>query len=141
LIKVSVVASRLDTMATRDMIEALIAGEGDPQRPGRSGAGPMKAKRHKDEKSATESENRQDRTGGCGFSALVTCVAHHDQRRSELSHRDHKGFVSRIAALFSETRWGVPPVEPAHMVVTAETTVDRTIGLLPVQGPVRYSTR
>jgi transposase len=33
LIKVSVVASRLDTMATRDMIEALIAGEGDPQRP------------------------------------------------------------------------------------------------------------
>jgi transposase len=33
LIKVSVVAPRLDTMSTRDMIEALIAGEGDPQRP------------------------------------------------------------------------------------------------------------
>ncbi len=32
LIKVSVVASRLDTMSTRDMIEALIAGERDPRR-------------------------------------------------------------------------------------------------------------
>src|SRR5215510_12929331 len=31
LIKVSAVASRLDTLSVRDMVEALIAGERDPQ--------------------------------------------------------------------------------------------------------------
>ena len=45
LIKVSVVASRLDTMSTRDMIEALIAGERDPRRLAELARGKMKAKR------------------------------------------------------------------------------------------------
>ena len=45
LIKVSVVASRLDTMSTRDMIEALIAGERDPRRLAELARGRMKAKR------------------------------------------------------------------------------------------------
>lgn len=45
LIKVSVVASRLDTMSTRDMIEALIAGERDPWRLAELARGKMKAKR------------------------------------------------------------------------------------------------
>ena len=45
LIKVSVVASRLDTMSTRDMIEALIAGERDPRRLAELARGQMKAKR------------------------------------------------------------------------------------------------
>ena len=44
LIKVSSVASRLDTMSTRDMIEALIAGERDPQRLAGLARGKMKAK-------------------------------------------------------------------------------------------------
>jgi transposase len=37
LIKVSAVASKLDTLSTRDMIEALIAGERDPRQAGRAG--------------------------------------------------------------------------------------------------------
>ena len=45
LIKVSVVASPLDTMSTRDMIEALIAGERDPRRLAELARGKMKAKR------------------------------------------------------------------------------------------------
>lgn len=45
LIKVSVVASRLDTMSARDMIEALIAGERDPRRLADLARGRMKAKR------------------------------------------------------------------------------------------------
>ncbi len=45
LIKVSVVASRLDTMSTRDMIEALIAGERDPRRLAELARGKMRAKR------------------------------------------------------------------------------------------------
>lgn len=45
LIKVSVVASRLDTMSTRDMIEALIAGERDARRLAELARGRMKAKR------------------------------------------------------------------------------------------------
>lgn len=45
MIKVSVVASRLDTMSTRDMIEALIAGERDPRRLADLARGRMKAKR------------------------------------------------------------------------------------------------
>jgi transposase len=45
LIKVSVVASRLDTMSARDMIEALIAGERDPRRLAELARGRMKAKR------------------------------------------------------------------------------------------------
>lgn len=44
-IKVSVVASRLDTMSARDMIEALIAGERDPQRLAELARGKMRAKR------------------------------------------------------------------------------------------------
>jgi transposase len=44
LIKVSVVASRLDTKSTRDMIEALIAGERDPRRLADLARGRMKAK-------------------------------------------------------------------------------------------------
>ena len=45
LIKVPVVASRLDTMSARDMIEALIAGERDPRRLAELARGRMKAKR------------------------------------------------------------------------------------------------
>jgi transposase len=45
LIKVSTVASRLDTMSTREMIEALIAGERDPQRLAELARGKMRAKR------------------------------------------------------------------------------------------------
>jgi len=45
LIKVSVVASRLDTMSARDMIDALIAGERDPRRLADLARGRMKAKR------------------------------------------------------------------------------------------------
>ena len=45
LIKVSVVASRLDTISTRDMIEALMAGERDPRRLAELARGRMRAKR------------------------------------------------------------------------------------------------
>jgi transposase len=45
LIKVSSVASTLDTFSTRDMIEALIAGERDPRRLAALARGRMKAKR------------------------------------------------------------------------------------------------
>jgi transposase len=45
LIKVSSVASTLDTLSTRDMIEALIAGERDPHRLAELARGRMKAKR------------------------------------------------------------------------------------------------
>ena len=45
LIKVSSVASTLDTLSTRDMIEALIAGERDPGRLADLARGKMKAKR------------------------------------------------------------------------------------------------
>jgi transposase len=44
-IKVSAVASTLDTLSTRDMIEALIAGERDPRRLADLARGRMKAKR------------------------------------------------------------------------------------------------
>ncbi len=44
LIKVSAVASRLDTVSARDMVEALIAGERDPQTPAGLARGRMKAK-------------------------------------------------------------------------------------------------
>ncbi len=45
LIKVSSVASRMDTLSGRDMIEALIAGERDPRRLADLARGRMKAKR------------------------------------------------------------------------------------------------
>jgi transposase len=45
LIKVSAVASTLNTLSTRDMIEALIAGERDPRRLAELARGRMKAKR------------------------------------------------------------------------------------------------
>lgn len=45
LIKVSAVASRLNTLSARDMIEALIAGERDPQRLADLARGVMKTKR------------------------------------------------------------------------------------------------
>ena len=45
LIKVSAVASTLDTLSARDMIEALIAGERDPRRLAELARGRMKAKR------------------------------------------------------------------------------------------------
>ncbi len=45
LIKVSAVASKLDTLSVRDMIEALIAGERDPRRLADLARGRMKAKR------------------------------------------------------------------------------------------------
>ena len=45
LIKISAVASTLDTLSTRDMIEALIAGERDPGRLADLARGKMKAKR------------------------------------------------------------------------------------------------
>jgi transposase len=45
LIKVSAVASTLDTLSTRDMIEALIAGQRDPYRLAELARGRMKAKR------------------------------------------------------------------------------------------------
>jgi transposase len=45
LIKVSAVASTLDTLSTRDMIEALIAGQRDPYRLADLARGKMKAKR------------------------------------------------------------------------------------------------
>ena len=45
LIKVSSVASKLDTLSTRDMLEALIAGERDPQVLADLARGKMKAKR------------------------------------------------------------------------------------------------
>ncbi len=44
LIKVSAVASTLDTLSVRDMVEALIAGERDPQALARLARGRMKAK-------------------------------------------------------------------------------------------------
>ena len=44
LIKVSAVASSIDTMSVRDMVEALIAGERDPQALARLARGRMKAK-------------------------------------------------------------------------------------------------
>jgi transposase len=44
LIKVSAVASRLDTLSVRDMLEALIAGEPDPKVLARLARGKMKAK-------------------------------------------------------------------------------------------------
>ena len=44
-IKVSAVASKLDTLSTRDMVEALIAGERDPRRLADLARGRMKAKR------------------------------------------------------------------------------------------------
>jgi len=46
LIKVSSVASKLDTVSARDMIEALIAGERDPHVLARLARGRMKAKHH-----------------------------------------------------------------------------------------------
>ena len=45
LIKVTTVASRIDTMSVRDMIEALIAGQRDPQALADLARGRMKAKR------------------------------------------------------------------------------------------------
>ena len=45
LIKVSSVASTLDTLSTRDMIEALIGGQRDPYRLAELARGRMKAKR------------------------------------------------------------------------------------------------
>ena len=45
LIKISAVASTLDTLSTRDMIEAMIAGERDPGRLAELARGKMKAKR------------------------------------------------------------------------------------------------
>jgi transposase len=45
LIKMSSVASTLDTLSTRDMVEALIAGERDPRRLAALARGRMKAKR------------------------------------------------------------------------------------------------
>ena len=45
LIKISAVASTLDTLSTRDMIEALIAGQRDPHRLAELARGKMKAKR------------------------------------------------------------------------------------------------
>jgi transposase len=45
LIKLSAVASTLDTLSTRDMIEALIVGERDPRRLAELARGKMKAKR------------------------------------------------------------------------------------------------
>ncbi len=45
LIKVTTVASRIDTMSVRDMVEALIAGQRDPQRLADLARGRMKAKR------------------------------------------------------------------------------------------------
>src|SRR6266513_2958807 len=45
LIKVTTVASRIDTMSVRDMIEALIAGQRDPHRLADLARGRMKAKR------------------------------------------------------------------------------------------------
>jgi transposase len=45
LIKVSAVASTLDTLSTRDMIEALISGERDPRRLADLARGRMKSKR------------------------------------------------------------------------------------------------
>jgi transposase len=45
LIKISAVASTLDTLSTRDMVEALIAGERDPYRLAELARGRMKAKR------------------------------------------------------------------------------------------------
>jgi transposase len=45
LIKVTTVASRIDTMSVRDMIEALIAGQRDPQALAELARGRMKAKR------------------------------------------------------------------------------------------------
>src|SRR6266480_7523104 len=45
LIKVSAVASKLDTLSARDMIEALIAGERDPRKLADLARGKMKAKR------------------------------------------------------------------------------------------------
>jgi transposase len=45
LIKLSAVASTLDTLSTRDMIDALIAGERDPRRLAELARGKMKAKR------------------------------------------------------------------------------------------------
>ena len=44
-IKVSAVASKLDTLSTRDMVEALIVGERDPRRLADLARGRMKAKR------------------------------------------------------------------------------------------------
>ena len=44
-IKVSAVASKLNTLSTRDMVEALIAGERDPRRLADLARGRMKAKR------------------------------------------------------------------------------------------------
>jgi transposase len=45
LIKISAVASKLDTLSTRDMIEALITGQRDPRRLADLARGKMKAKR------------------------------------------------------------------------------------------------
>jgi transposase len=45
LIKISAVASTLDTLSTRDMVEALIAGQRDPRRLADLARGRMKAKR------------------------------------------------------------------------------------------------
>jgi transposase len=45
LIKISAVASTLDTLSTRDMVEALIAGERDPRRLADLARGKMKVKR------------------------------------------------------------------------------------------------
>ena len=45
LIKISAVASTLDTLSTRDMVEALIAGERDPRRIADLARGKMKVKR------------------------------------------------------------------------------------------------
>jgi transposase len=45
LIKISSVASTLDTLSTRDMVEALIAGQRDPRRLAELARGRMKAKR------------------------------------------------------------------------------------------------
>ena len=47
LIKVSAVASSIDTKSVRDMVEALIAGERDPQVLARLARGPMKSKHDK----------------------------------------------------------------------------------------------
>ena len=45
LIKVSAVASKMDTLSVRDMVEALIAGERDPRRLAELARGRMKSKR------------------------------------------------------------------------------------------------
>ena len=104
LIKVSSVASTLDTLSTRDMIEALIAGERDPRRLAELARGRMKAKRSE---LITALDGRFDDHHAELARMLLGQI---DHRRAE--HPDRAPSSTRIdeqLAVLRERRWADDP--------------------------------